>query len=198
MDFNDIQTELKQGNLAATFLAVRQKAASIGNWEVKEEVENLWMTYHQMLQFMLNGVNDPHSQQIRDNICHQLQLAVSRLERLERLKNNASEKYVSTRKELKNVPSFESIVNGLETVSVEMTHTREDELLRDTVRQHNLEALEKSHETLLLQLFNWTWTSDIWQNGDVDQANRVVFSDHISSSDKSVFISAVTLSFPTS
>ena len=194
MDFNEIKQELKENNLALAFPAIRQKAASVGNWEVEEQVERLWTTYQQMIQFMLNGVKDAQSGQIREKICRDLQFATARLERFERLKNNASEKYVSSRKELKNVPSFEYLVNLIESISTEITQLNQDELMRDSIRQHRMEQLEKDHEAALLQLFNWTWTSEVWQNGDVDQANRLIFSDHISSFDKAVFVSAVTLS----
>lgn len=194
MDFNEIQQELKTNNLAKVFPSIRQKAASIGNWEVTGEVENLWNTYQQMLQFMLNGVDDPQSGQIRQKVCRSLQVAVSNLERLERLKNNPSDKYVSTRKELKNVPSLESLVSQLEVLCTDLNAIRNEELMRDSVRQHRLEELEKSHETLLIHLFNWTWTSEIWQKSDVNQANRLIFSDNIGSNEKAVFISAVTLS----
>ena len=194
MDFKQIKQELRNNNLALTFPALRQKAASIGNWETEELVERLWMTYQQMIQFMLNGVKDSQSEQIREKICRDLQIAAARLERFERLKNNASEKYFSVRKELKNVPSFESLVNGLESISADIIQLKDNELIRDSVRQHQMEHLEKEHETILLQLFNWTWTSEVWQNGDVDQANRLIFSDFISSFDKSVFVSAITLS----
>jgi len=194
MDYNDIQQELKRGNLAEAFPAVRQKAANVGNWEVKDEVEREWETYQQMLQFMLNGVDDPDSPRIRENICNSLQLAVCRLRRMDRLNNNASEKYVSSRKELKAIPSFEALVNQLETVSEELAALQHDELVRDAVRQHRLEGLEQTHEATLLSLFNWTWTSDIWLNSDLEQANRIVASDNIGSEDKAVFISAVTLS----
>lgn len=194
MDFKDIEPKLQTNQLAAVFPAIRQKAESISNWEVIEEVENLWMTYQQMLQFMLNGVNDPQSQHIREDICHQLQRIVTRLSRMERLKTQTEEKYVSSRKELKNVTSFEALVSQLNTVSTDLDSTKTDELLRESVRQYRMEMLETTHETVLLNLFLWTWTSDLWQNGDVDQANRLIFSDNISSHDKAVFISAVTLS----
>lgn len=194
MDYNKIKQELRTNNLATVFPSIRQKAASIGNWEVEEQVETLWTTYQQMIQFMLGGVKDSQSGQIREKICHDLLLATARLERLERLKTQTSEKYVSTRKELKNVPSLEFLVNLLESVATDIARLNGDELVRESVRQYQMEHLEKDHEGALLQLFNWIWTSEVWQNGDVNQANRIIFSDHISSVDKAVFVSAVTLS----
>lgn len=194
MDYTDIQTKLRDHNLADTFPLIRQKASEMGNWEVTEEVENLWNTYQQMLQFMLRGMNDAQSERIRTDICRQLRFSVSRLERLERIKNHPSEKYVSVNKEIKKLPSFESIVSQLESVSKEIDEVTHDELLRPSIRQYRLEGLQQQHENTVLNLFNWTWTSEVWQNGDVDQANRVLFSDYISTNDKAIFVSAVTLS----
>lgn len=194
MNYNEILTKLKKENLADTFLLVRQKAAEVGNWEIAEETERLWTTYDQMLQFMLQGVDDTQSGRIRTNICQQLAFVVRRLERQERLKNHAEEKYVSIRKGLANIPSFEHIVSQLESLSDEMDNVKQDELLRDSIRQHSLELLTEQYETTVLNLFNWTWTSDVWRNTDAEQANRILFSDSIKSGDKALFISATTLS----
>ncbi len=194
MDYADILTKLRNRDLGGTFPEIRSKATQIGDWGVSNEVENLWQTYQQMLQFMMQGMNDPQSECIRTDICQRLDFAVRCLERIERIKNHADEKYVSTRKGLKNVPSFENIVSNLEQTSAEIERTQNDELLRDNVREHEMEHLTQLHETLLLQLFNWTWTSEVWQNAETDQANRLIFSDTISSADKAVFVSAVTLS----
>lgn len=194
MDYFNIQKKLKDGNLADTFPLLRQKATEIGDWGQQEEVERLWTIYRQMLQFMLQGVHDDQSERIRTDLCQQLDSVASRLERLERLKNNASEKYVSVRKSLKNIPSFESIINQLEAVSKEMAEVSQDELLRESVRKHRMENLAEQHETTVFHLFDWTWTSEVWQRSDVDLANRIIFSDDIDACDKAVFISAVTLS----
>lgn len=194
MDYTDLHTKLERKNLADTFPFIRKKAVEIGHWELTEEVENLWNTYQHMLQFMLQGMDDPQSERIRTDICQQLGMVLRRLERQERIKNNASEKYVSTIKSLKNIPSLEEIVSGLEAVLKEIDEAMHDELLRESIRQHRMESLTEQHEATLQNLFNWTWTSEVWQNVDVDQANRVIFSDAIQTNDKAVFISAVTLS----
>ena len=194
MDYNDIRAKLEAFNLAETVPAILQKAASIGNWELQEEFENLKMTYQQMIQFMLNGMNDPQSERIRMDICRKLNFLVSRLERQERLAKHPEEKYVSVRKGLRNIPSFENIVSQLESLSTEIEQIHQEELLKENVRQHRLEQLMPMHETAVLNLFNWTWTSEVWQHADVDQANQLIFSDHIGSHEKAVFISAVTLS----
>ena len=194
MDYLDIQTKLGRGNLAETFPLIRQKATEIGNWALTEETENLWTTYQQMLQFMLQGIEDAQRERIRTDICRQLCYVVSRLERLERIKIHAEEKYVSVSKEMKRIPSFESLVSQLETVTQEIDEVASDELIRDSIRQHRMESLAEQHEAAMLNLFNWTWTSEVWQNADVDLANRLLLSDSFSTNDKAVFIAAITLS----
>lgn len=194
LTYIDILQKLRNENLVQTFPVIRQKAAQVGDWELMEETENLWTTYQQMLQFMLQGINDAQRERIRTDICLQLYSVANRLQRLDRIKNHPEEKYVSVSKEMKRIPSSETIVSHLERVSQEMKEVTQDELLRDSIRQHRLENLKDEHETAMLNLFGWTWTSEIWQNTDVDQANRIIFSDSISTNDKAVFITAVTLS----
>lgn len=194
MDYIDIRIKLNEGNLAETFPLIRQKAVDSGLWELTERAESLWITYQQMLQFMLQGMKDVQSERIRTDICRQLSFVVSSLERQERIKNHAEEKYVSARKALKNIASFESIVSQLEDVSKEIKEVTNDELMRDSIRQYRLESLAEQHETIMLNLFYWTWTSEMWQKADTDQANRIVFSDNIQVNDKAVFIAATTLS----
>ncbi|MDE7117226.1 MAG: hypothetical protein K2O61_01120, partial [Bacteroidaceae bacterium] len=194
MDYTDIQTKLRQHNLADTFPLLRKKVTEIGDWELAEQTENLWATYQQMLQFLLQGVTDAQGERIRTNICYTLSFIAHRLERLERIKQHPEEKYAYVAKEMRRLDSFETIVTQFELSANEMREIQHDKLLRDTVRQHRMEELTELHERQVVQLFNWIWTSEIWQNTDTEQANRLLFSDTISSYDKAIFISAVTLS----
>ena len=194
MDYSCITSKLKEYNLAETFPELRRKVSSLGIWSLTEKVENLWITYQQMMQFMLQGFHDSQSEKIRQDICHQLEIIVGKLERFERMAKYPSDKYTQARKNLDNVPSFESIVSDMEKLALELKQVKGDELIRESVRQYHLERLESLHESATLNLFNWTWTSELWQNADVNQANQFIFSEHISSNDKAVFISAVTLS----
>ncbi|MDE5999404.1 MAG: hypothetical protein K2H04_04945 [Bacteroidaceae bacterium] len=194
MDYTDIQTKLKQHNLADTFPLLRKKVTEIGDWELAEQTETIWATYQQMLQFLLQGVTDAQGERIRTNICHTLSFIAHRLERLERIKQHPEEKYAYVAKEMRRLDSFETIVTQFELSANEVREIQHDKLLRDTVRQHRMEELTELHERQVVQLFNWIWTSEIWQNTDTEQANRLLFSDTISSYDKAIFISAVTLS----
>lgn len=194
MNYTDIQTKLKQHNLAVTFPLLRKKASEIGNWALSEQIEGLWATYQQMLQFTLQGINDAQGKHIRIDICEKLQLAANRLERLERIMQHPEEKYAAVAKEMERLDSFETIVAQLEAQAREIDEVQHDELLRETVRQHRIAELTEQHDLLLMQLFNWTWTSEVWQNVDSDLANRLLFSDVIPVHDKAVFVSAVTLS----
>ena len=194
MDYRSIASKLKEFNLSETFPEIRRKVSSVGIWSLTEKVDNLWMTYQQMMQFMLQGLHDSQSEKIRQDICFQLEIIVSRLERFERMAKYPSDKYTQARRNLDNVPSFESIVCDMEKLALEMKKVRNDELLRESIRLHQMERLETLHESASQNLFNWIWTSELWQNTDIGQANQFIFSEHISGDDKAIFISAVTLS----
>lgn len=194
MDYTDIQNKLRLHNLADTFPLLRKKATEIGDWTLVEQTESLWTTYQQMLQYLLHGVTDTHGEHIRTNICHTLSFIAHRLERLERIKQHPEEKYAHVAKEMRRLDSFDTIVTQFESSASEMHEIQHDMMLRDTVRKHRMEELAEQHERQIIQLFNWTWTSEVWQNSDTEQASRLLFSDTVSSYDKAIFISAVTLS----
>ena len=141
MDYRSIASKLKEFNLAETFPEIRRKVSSVGIWSLTEKVDNLWMTYQQMMQFMLQGLHDSQSEKIRQDICFQLEIIVSRLERFERMAKYPSDKYTQARRNLDNVPSFESIVCDMEKLALEMKKVRNDELLRESIRLHQMERL---------------------------------------------------------
>ncbi len=194
MQYTELREELRAGKLSEAFPHISEKASAIGNWELSQEIDNMWMTYKQMLTFMLNGINDPHALKLRNDIANKLSLCTYRLERHERLKMHGEEKYVSTQKSLANIPSLENIATNLENICLEIANVNADNLIRPSIKEHTLSNLNSQHEAYLLNLFNWTWTCDQWQNIDADQANRIMFSDSINENDKCVFVSAVTLS----
>ncbi len=194
MDYNLILSKLNAGDLAGSFPSIREKARMLGNWFIADEAENLWMTYRHMMQFMLSGVKDPQSESMRKDIEEKLRTLLTKMERQERMNVHKEHKYVSIRKSLQNLPSMEAIVNALEQVSADIEQLNSDELIRESIRVYNQENLEKDKEAALSRLFYWVWTSDPWTNSDVNQANRVIFSDSISNNDKAVLVSATTLS----
>lgn len=193
-DFDDIKAKLKRHKLIPTIPNILKASQELGCWELTAEVESIWSTYQQMLQFMLNGIADPQAASIRRSICSSLETIVCKLERRQRIKDMGHEKYVSTAKAMKNITSFEFIVNQLEEIALLQQSIAEDDVMRDSVRKYTTENLSEQHETALQNLFNWTWTGDIWNNNDIDQANRIILSSNISSDDKAVFVSAITLS----
>lgn len=194
MNYSDIQKLLRSNNLQSTFPFILQKVRQLGKWELEKEVERLWDTYQQMMIFMLQGVQDPQSERIREDICQRLHTLVTRISRQERIQTAPTVQYAVARNSLRNISSFETIVSHLENLSKVVQDFNNDTETHDSIRQNQFERLAIEHEMAVQQLFDWTWTSDMWQNADIAQANRIIFSDDIASNDKSVFIASVTLS----
>lgn len=193
MDYIDIKHSLYKNNLCDTFPKIREKAKQLGNWDIIEEVENLWTTYQSMMLFSMKGIKDSKAMDIRRSICRDLAIAVGKMERNERMATRGDLKYVSTAKSLRGIQSLEQIANSLEASAVEIERVKSDEAMKDSVRQYEMDKLEKEHEETLLRMFKWVWTSEPWHNSDVHQANRIIFSDNLNSAEKAILISAVSL-----
>ncbi len=194
MDYKAVKEQLYDKKLSKAFPPIREKAESMGNWEITDAVESLWNTYKAMLQFMLNGMNDPQSEKIRTEIAAKLTVILLRMERHERIDTQPADKYTSISKSMKRFDSLDSLTDSLENNVREINRLQHDQLVRPSVREYNMQKLAEEHETCILNLFNWTWTSDQWTRHDAGTATRIITSDTLSQNDKAIFLSAVALS----
>lgn len=193
MDYESIRQKLNNKELKSVFPELRKEVDVAGNWELIDEMESVWTTYQQMLSFSLNGIKDPESVKIRNKICNRLINVVTKLDQLDRVKNRDSERYSKYRKIIGEYYSFNGIVEKLNDISSKIVELKNTDM-RQSIQDYNLNNLKEEHESALLNLFYWTWTSSMWKNSDVDTANNFMFSDDIHSDDKSLFVSAVILS----
>src|SRR5574344_1805297 len=106
MNYSDIQKLLRSNNLQSTFPFILQKVRQLGKWELEKEVERLWDTYQQMMIFMLQGVQDPQSERIREDICQRLHTLVTRISRQERIQTAPTVQYAVARNSLRNISSL--------------------------------------------------------------------------------------------
>lgn len=194
MDYNEILRKLDGNNLADTFPLIRQKAAQTKCWTLSEKVEDLWTTYNQMLQFMLQGVEDSESGTIRNDLCSRLRRLLCVIERQERIQNAPHERYSLAAKQAETDSSFDQLITEVETLSHELSQTRDDHTLRPNVRQYRIEQTAPQLEKALQDLFGHTWTAAPWQSNEAEQATRFMFSESVGTFCKATFVSAVTLS----
>ena len=194
MERDNIITALHARNLTITFPEIRREAEDLGNWPIIEEVETLWNTYSQMLIFMIRGYNDPKCEEIRNDICKKLINITYNLAQVRRVKENPVSLYAISYKHIKSVQSFEYVISSLESKCVAIKEVGSDVIIPNDDKEAKLDELYADKDSILLRLFNYVWTSTIWSDADIEQANRILLSEKLTTNDKSVFISSVTLS----
>lgn len=194
MERDNIIKALHARNLTITFPEIRREAEDLGNWPIIEEVETLWNTYSQMLIFMIRGYSDPKCEEIRNGICEKLINITYNLAQVRRVKENPVSLYAISYKHKKSVQSFEYIISSLESKCVAIKEVGSDVFIPNDEKEAKLDELYADKDSLLLRLFNYVWTSTIWSDVDIEQANRILLSEKLTTNDKSVFLSSVTLS----
>lgn len=194
MEYDKIIKALRQKDLSGTFPAVKEMAEALGDWELKEKVNDLWDTYSHMLVFMTQGFCDTQSEHIRDSICEQLLAVTYVMRQLQRVKECPTGIYAVSFKHKKEMQSLEAAISSLERKCQEIADVEKSQIIEDGLKKGQLDTLYVAKDKVLRSIFNYVWTSTIWDNVDVDQANRLLFSDIATTNDKCVFVSAVMLS----
>ena len=163
MPTKNIYSELQQGNLVDALVMLQTKVGSLGDWQLQQDLERVRDTYSTMLSYLAKGIEDPRGQSIRIDLIQQAYSINDRANRAITLKKSPMNKYcqVYTQSRAESI-DVATIQVALETVGAEIKRLLSDTNQRESIRQHDLEAAIRQHDTLIGQLFNHTWTSNIW------------------------------------
>lgn len=194
MDYDKILNLLHHREVVDAFHMIMTAADELKDWEITSETETLRNTYEQMLSYMTRGFIDPQGDKIREDIIERLAYVVYKMIRLHKVHEHPTGLFAMSYKQAKNIPSLENAVTSLEENCASINNVLNDEMIGDGERDTNLSNLYNVKEAVLASVFSYAWTSIHWQCSDLDQANRLLFSDVIDANDKCVFLSAITLS----
>lgn len=163
---------IKDRKLSSAIKLLSSRVDSIGNYDLKSSFENVENTYRAMLTYMLQGYMDDDYSLRRNELVQNIFALNDQADRLERLMSGDKQsRYVSAYKIYGEKSSFGYILLRLEA-----------------------DLAEEDHEEEVCRLFNYVWTSNIWTKGDYEAATELLNSSDVDVNDKSLFISAVTLS----
>ncbi len=166
-----IKEALKGSYLSQAFTLLESRINEIGNYDLKNALDEALTTYRAMLMYLLQGYQDAEITNRRNELIRTLFIINDRADRHERLlQGDKQSRYVSTQKFYASL----SLFNIQQRLEVELS--------------------DEEHEEELCKLFNFTWTSDVWTKVDYEIASNIISSDDIITTDKAVFISAITLS----
>ena len=166
----------------------------VQNYEFDNELSRMRSTYATMLRYMMEGVEDPNSRHLHDQLVQQAYVLSDRVMRLRRLREKSNEKYAITYKYMRKDLTLDAIFLSLETHCGVLRRLRAEPNERESIQQHEWEQHEDEHEKMLCTMFEYLWVSDVWHRSDYERATEILNSDVIFNDDKSLFVSAVTLS----
>ena len=194
MPTKNIYSELQQGNLVDALVMLQTKVGSLGDWQLQQDLERVRDTYSTMLSYLAKGIEDPKGQSIRIDLIQQAYSINDRANRAITLKKSPMNKYcqVYTQSRAESI-DVATIQVALETVGAEIKRLLSDTNQRESIRQHDLEAAIRQHDTLIGQLFNHTWTSNIWTKTEYTLYTQLLGSEQLPADDKAVIISALTM-----
>ena len=166
----------------------------VQNYELDNELSRMRSTYSTMLRYMMEGVADPDSSHLHDQLIQQAYILADRALRLRRLREKTNEKYTITYKYMRKDLTLDAILLALETHCGALHQLRTEPNERDSIQQHEWEKHADEREKMLNAMFEYVWVSDVWHRSDYERATEILHSDVIGNDDKSIFVSAVTLS----
>ncbi len=156
----------------------------------RDELNSIKTPYQYMLQYLLEGMQDPERYQLYRKLIQDTLAYTDRCfhAELDKISNNI---YHSKRREelprLRNI-SYGSLLTQLEAFSDELAISK---LVED---KSKLKMSFARHEKALSDLFLKTWLADSWSAGERDEALRFLESKLLIESDLCLLVSAVSLS----
>jgi tetratricopeptide (TPR) repeat protein len=194
MPNKNIYSELQQGNLVDALVMLQTKVSSLGDWQLLQDLEWVRDTYSTMLSYLAKGIEDPKAQSIRTDLIQQAYAINDRANRAITLKKSPFNKYCQAFTQSKaEALDIATTQIALETVGEEIKHLLANTNQRERIREHDLEAAVRQHDTLIEKLFNHIWTSGIWTKSENTLYTQLMGSEQLPADDKAIIISALTL-----
>ena len=191
--YNDICDNLAARKLKPAFDALEQLIDQNGLGIFFDEWRNLEQTYHYMLQYTVEGINDPE----RQKIYHRLILSVYQLtdkiyENLRIIFSLSVEYETKRRFEREFIDDLNLFYDELENFYLH------DELLslvdRENVKSESEADGARTHQQKIVRLFHHIWLSNALSTEETTFLRKIFTNELIHTAYKSLLISAVVLS----
>lgn len=190
-----IEEKLYHRNLVDVYEPLKKRIDATGNWELKEELEQIQGTHKTMLRFVVMGIDDPNGNKLYDSLIRQIYILYDRTERLLRMAGHPSDRYTTTLKTVRDDSLPDNVLIALETLGEKMQRLGKERANgRESIFRHDMDETQEQHEEVLIHMFNQVWTSDVWRKSEYETAISILNSSQIRIHDIAIFTSAVTLS----
>jgi len=183
----------RTNNLLDALQRVETLVKQAGNYQLSEQLEQAKQTYTAMLQFFLRGMNDPQADRLRSELLVKAYEIGDRANRLIRLQSEKKDHYAVVCSTLQRL-SAQDFHEKLAQLGRDIDHYRHSEDERESIAAYQLDKLGEQHEQLRGQLFEQTWTSDLWTAAESEEMRAIMADNDVETNDKALLVSAVYLS----
>lgn len=194
MEYDKILSYLFKNNIADSLRGMLEKTKELNSEEITEELNSVWNSYSNMLSYARRGLFDPQGEKMRLNIVDDLIALVHKMQQVNHVQANSNGFIDKARKQARNAEPLEALVTSLENRNAEINDVNETEALGEEEKDERLANLYKKKDAILSAMFSKVLVNVHWKNAEIDQANRLLFSDTITTNDKCAFIGAMLMS----
>lgn len=174
-------------SLKDAFKSLRKMIEALGPVDLINSIDQLETTYKFMLQYTIEGVNDPERQSIYNKLIEDTYALLDKTTEL--LKEQAGVNWIITQKKnFKQKPKNSSLVRSLSSYKV-----REELIDLISNPQQNSKE-DKDYLERLTDLFDYLWLTDSYKTDDISTVNEIVNSKDLTSFEKCLTTSAITFS----
>lgn len=186
-----IRNYLSQNRLKEAFDELKYMSESAMAWEITDEISRLEESYRLMLNYTIQGVDDPSRMELYDGIVNSLSLLLNRIVR-QLLSNEEPTLYYNTLRfeRLRPNDSISNLIKSyceiVEKTSIFnlITSSDQSELPLDTI---------KEKERLEQRIFNRLWITFPLSSEDEETLKSIMLSNEYSQSFQELLISALLL-----
>lgn len=182
---------LKQQRLKEAHLFLFTLLGDKGEWGFLNRLEQVQTSYQYMLQYMQQGAEDPEREKLYQHILTETWELADQIH-ITLLDEVSSHYFHSIHKARFRMATGYNAMKCIQILESFQDDLAVCKLLAD--HSNSLNAVLKRHEEACQDLFLDTWSNTAWSLEDKQKAEYVLNSEQISSNDRSLFISAVTLS----
>ncbi len=182
-----------QKKLKNAFDLLEELVELCNNKDLKSQLDNYFQTYHNMLKYSFELGDDPEKEKVYKRL----------LKSLTELADNIKEDIV-THYNLLSYYTYKSELKG----RMQMTKDESDELVetlefeneiqhifQENLSEEKVQSNESiNYKTSLLKIFKLIWLTDKFQEAEIELVNKICDTKSIPWYDKSILVSALTLS----
>lgn len=190
-EYQKITSLLRQKRLKEAQSQLLSLIGEKGAWALRNSLEQLQTSYQYMLQYLRQGTEDPKKAILYQRILTET-WEIADQTRINLLDGVSTRYYQELHKSHKNMAVGYHMYDWLRTLE-----SFQDDLAVCRLMPDNTEALKealKRHENANRNLFMSTWSTSAWTHEDAMDSKQILASEDISSNDRCLFISALTLS----